>query len=160
MKKRLILTVTVIAIAALTIVPFVYAGPGGHGRHGGGEGFGGPHGMAMFGHLAALKDKLELSDQQVDQLKAIFADVHQQNAQYREQLHGGVKDIAQTLLKNPNDLAGAQAILDQQAAAENAMKANVLQATSKALNVLNADQREKLGTILAEHAGRREARRQ
>ena len=158
MKKRLILTATVIAIAALAIVPMVYAGPGGHGRHGGGEGFGGP-GMAMFGHLAHLKDKLDLSDQQVDQLKAIFADVHQQNAQNRDQLHGGMKDIAQTLLKNPNDLAAAQAILDQQTAAENAMKANVLQATSKALNVLTADQREKLGTILAEHAGRWEARK-
>ena len=153
MKKRLILTTAVIAIAALAIVPFVYAGPG---RHAGGEGFGGAHGfgMGMFGHLGHIKAELDLSDQQVDQLKAIFAEVHEQNAQYREQLHGGMKGIAQTLLANPNDIAGAQALLDQQATAEAALKSNILQATSKALNVLNADQRAKLSAMLEKHGQR------
>ena len=153
MKRKLILTTAVIAIAALATVPFVYAGPG---RHAGGEGFGGGHGfgMGMFGHLGHIKAELDLSDQQVDQLKAIFAEVHEQNAQYREQLHGGMKGIAQTLLANPNDIAGAQALLDQQATAEAALKSNILQATSKALNVLNADQRAKLSAMLEKHSQR------
>jgi Spy/CpxP family protein refolding chaperone len=159
MKKRLILTTTVIAIAALSIVPFVYAGPG---RHAHGEGFGGGHGfgIGVLGHLAQVKEELGLSDQQVDQLKAIFADAHQQNAQYRDQMHSGMKDIVQALLKDPNDVAGAQAILDQQTDAERVLKANILQATSKALNVLNADQRDRLSTMIAERAGQWERRRQ
>src|SRR4051794_22072264 len=130
MKRKLILTTAVIAIAALAIVPFVYAGPG---RYAHGEGFGGGHGfgMAMFGHLGHVKAELDLSDQQVDQLKAIFAEVREQNAPYREQLHGGMKGVAQTLLANPNDIAGAQALLDRQATAEAALKSNILQATSK-----------------------------
>jgi Spy/CpxP family protein refolding chaperone len=157
MKKRNIVMIAAIALAALAIVPFVYAGPGQH-MHG--DGSGGGRGMAMLAHLGHLKDKLDLSDQQVDQIKAIVAEAHQQNAQYRDQLHGGMKDVAQALLKNPNDLAGAQALLDQQSAAENALKTNMLQATSKALNVLTAEQRGKLATMLTEHAGRWEARRQ
>lgn len=159
MKKKLILTSAIVAIAALAIVPIVHAGPGHHMR---GEGFaGGPHGFGMgpFGHLGMMQQKLDLSDQQVDQLKAIFAEAHEQNAQYRDQLHGGLQGVAKTLLANPNDLAGAQALLDQQSDAERAMKANILQATSKALNVLTADQRAKLATILEEHANRWEARK-
>ncbi len=159
MKKNLILTSAIIAIAALAIVPIVHAGPGRHMR---GEGFeGGAHGFGMgpFGHLGMMQQKLDLSDQQVDQLKAIFAEAHQQNAQYREQLHGGLQGVAKALLANPNDIAGAQALLDQQSDAERAMKSNILQATSKALNVLNADQRAKLATILEEHANRWEARK-
>ena len=153
MKRKLILTTAVIAIAALATVPFVYAGPG---RHADGQGFGGGHGfgIGMFGHLGHIKSELDLSDQQVDQLKAIFAEVHEQNAQYREQLHGGMKGIAQTLLANPNDIAGAQALLDQQATSEAALKTNILQATSKALNVLNADQRAKLLAMLENHSQR------
>jgi len=165
MKKRLILISAVIALAALAIVPIVYAGPGG--RHmrgqgmGAGQGMGGGHGFGMgpFGHLGRLQAKLDLSDQQVDQLKVIFTETRQQNAQYRDQLHGGMRDIAQTLLKDPNDIAGAKALLDQQSQAEQAMKANVLQATSKALNVLTADQRTKLATMLEERADRWEARK-
>jgi Spy/CpxP family protein refolding chaperone len=165
MKKRLILISAVIALAALAIVPIVYAGPGRHMRGQGmrgGQGMDGGHGFGMgpFGHLGRLQAKLDLSDEQVGQIKTIMAETHQQNAQYRDQLHGGMKDIAQTLLKDPNDVAAAQAILDQQSAAERAVKTNVLQATSKALNVLNADQRTKLAKMLEERAGRWEARRQ
>jgi Spy/CpxP family protein refolding chaperone len=166
MKKRLILISAVIALAALAIVPIVYAGPGGHHMRGQGMGtghmgMGGGHGFGMgpLGHLNRLQAKLDLSEEQVTQLKAILAETHQQNAQYRDQLHGGVKDIAQTLLKDPNDIAAAQAILDQQSAAERAMKANVLQATSKALNVLTAEQRTKLATLLEERANRWEGRK-
>lgn len=158
MKKRMILTTTVIAIAALAIVPFVYAGPG---RHGHGEGFHGRagFGLGILGHLGHVKEELDLSDQQVDQLKAIFKEVHEQNKQYREQLHGGMQDVAKLLLANPNDVAGAESLLAQRESAKDAMKANVLQATSKALNVLNAEQRAKLSTMLEKREQRLQQRR-
>jgi Spy/CpxP family protein refolding chaperone len=63
--------------------------------------------------------------------------------------------IMQTLLKNPNDLAAAQALLDQQTESEKVMKLNVLNAASKALNVLNADQRAKLSDLIEKHMANR-----
>jgi len=143
MSKRNLILVTVLAIVALAAVPFAYA-QAGRMHHGGRAGF------PLFAHLGHLKTELDLSDQQVDQIKSIAQDFHQQNAQYREQLHGGMKAVAQALINNPNDIAGAQALLDQQSAAEKAMKSNALVAASKALNVLNADQRTRLGQILSD----------
>ena len=149
MKKRLIL-ITVI-VAAVAAVPFVYAGPGGHGR---GHGMRGMHGMAFLGHLQHAKSELGLSDAQVEQLKAIVKETREENAPFREQMHGTIKGIATTLLTNPNDVAGAQAVLDKQAAAEKLLKSNLIAAASKALNVLTPEQRTKLALHLAEHGKR------
>jgi Spy/CpxP family protein refolding chaperone len=105
--------------------------------------------MAFFGHLRHLKSQLDLTDDQVTQLKTIAQSLRDQNAQYRDQLHGGMQQVAQTLIKDPSNVAAAQAILDGQSTAENAMKKNALNAASKALQVLTADQRAKLGDALA-----------
>ena len=150
MKKRLIL-ITLI-VAAVAAVPFVYAGPGKHGHRGGvGHGMGhGMRGMAFLAHLAELKSELDLSDTQTEQLKTIFKETREQNAQFHDQLHGTLKSVATTLLTNPNDVAGAQAILDQQASAEKALKSNLIVAASRALNVLTPEQRTKLALHLAE----------
>lgn len=148
MKKRLII-ITLI-LAAVTVA--VYAGPGRHMRS---HGFGHGHGMAFLGHVERLKDELDLSDAQVDQLKAIVKTTREQNAQYRDQMHGSFKEVATTLLTNPNDIAGAQAALDRQDAAEKVLKTNLLTAASKALNVLTPEQRTKLALHLAERSQRR-----
>ena len=141
------------AIVALTLLatPLLFAGPGGRGHR---DGAFGP--LGMLGHA---KEELNLSDQQVDEIKAIFRQVHEQNAAARQQLRGGMKDITAALLANPNNIAAAQAILDQQTQAERTLKLNVLNATSKALNVLNAEQRAKLGTMIEERMSKRESRR-
>ena len=101
-----------------------------------------------------MKSELDLTDAQVDQLKEIAKATHEQNGQYREQIHGTLKQVATVLLTNPNDIAGAQAVLDQQAAAEKALKSNLLVAASKALNVLTPEQRTKLALHLAERGNR------
>ena len=143
MKKRtLTITAVVAAVLALAAVPLVYAQ--GHMHKMG-------MGMGPFGHLAKMQQELGLSDQQVDQIKAIVAETHEQNAQYRQQLHGGIHAAIATLLKNPNDVAGAQAIIDQQTQAEAALKTSILNAASKALNVLTPEQRDKLATLIAQH---------
>ncbi len=154
MKKRLIL-ITLI-LAAVAAVPFVYAGPGGHGFRGM-HGRGG-HGLGFLGHLEHAKSELDLTDAQVGQLKDIVKATREQNGQYREQIHGTLKQVATVLLTNPNDVAGAQAVLDQQAAAEKALKSNLLVAASKALNVLTPEQRTKVALHLAEHGRRWENR--
>jgi protein CpxP len=153
-KKRLILITLILAVVAA--VPFVYAGPGGHGFRGM-HGRGG-HGIGLLGHLEHVKSELDLTDAQVAQLKDIIKATREQNGQYREQIHGTLKQVATVLLTNPNDVAGAQAVLDQQAAAEKALKSNLLVAASKALNVLTPEQRTKVALHLAEHGKRWENR--
>jgi Spy/CpxP family protein refolding chaperone len=96
---------------------------------------------------------LGLSDAQVDQIKAIAAEVHEQNATYRDQMHSGYKSVVTTLIANPSNVAAAQALVEQQNAAENAMKVNVVNGVAKALAVLTPEQREKVGKFIEEHHG-------
>ena len=151
MKKRIAIAVTLfLAVGALVAAPLVLAdGPrGGFGMRG--HGFG--HGFGPFGHIMEIREELDLTDEQIDQIRTIFAETREQTAPYREQLHGGYKGVVQALVANPNDVAGAQALVDQQSNAERAMKASVLNAASKALAVLTPEQREKLNAMIEEHA--------
>lgn len=154
MKKRIAIVTGILLIAALGAIPLIAEGPrGGHGPR---------PGMAALGPLAHLmhaKEELGLSDQQVDEIKAIFADLREQNASYREQFRGGVESAAQTLIADPNNLAAAQAQLDAQLAAERVLRSNMLAAASKALNVLTPEQRTKLSEMVAERHALRQRRR-
>jgi periplasmic protein CpxP/Spy len=162
MKKRItIVSLVVVALGVLAVAPLALSGPGGHrlARQGMGEGH---HPFAegfLMGRLGHIKEELDLTEGQVAQIKAIVGDVKEQNAPYHDQMRGSIHDIARTLIANPNDLAGAQAKLEAQNAAETAMKKNVLSATSKALNVLTPQQRTKLATMLERHADRRKSDR-
>ena len=149
MKKRFFIAAGIAILAIAVAVPFLYAQPAHpHGGPGGGEfGF-------LFGRLDKIKQALNLTDDQVAQLQAIGADLKTQNAPYHDQLRSGMQQIVTTLLNNPNDVATAQGLLNQQAAAETAMKTNMLNAASKALNVLTPDQRAKVAQFLANRAAR------
>jgi Spy/CpxP family protein refolding chaperone len=151
MKQRFAMAAGIAILAVVVAVPFLYAQPAHpHGGPGGG-GFG-----FLFGRLDKIKQALNLTDDQVAQLQAIATDLKAQNDPYHEQLRAGVQQITTTLLNNPNDVAAAQALLNQQTAAETAMKTNMLTAASKALNVLTADQRAKVAQFLANRAARNE----
>ncbi|HEY2829667.1 MAG TPA: periplasmic heavy metal sensor [Thermoanaerobaculia bacterium] len=152
MSKRTIVLFAILALLALAAVPFVYA-QGFHRHHAsaGGGAFGG---MMFFGHTERVKAALDLSDAQVEQLKAIAKEVRTQNAPYRQQLRDARLQVAQALLANPNDTAAAQALIDQQTSAERTVKMNVLAGVSKALNVLTPDQRAKASQFLADRGAR------
>ena len=150
MKKRNVIITTIAAIVVLAAVPFVYGQGMRHhaaASQAGGFGF-------MFGRLERAQQALGLTDDQVTQLKAIAADLRTQNAPYRDQLRGGMQQVAQTLLADPSNTAAAQTIIDQQAAAHKAVQANMLAAVSKALTVLTPDQRTKVAEFLAKRAAR------
>ncbi|HYO79052.1 MAG TPA: periplasmic heavy metal sensor [Thermoanaerobaculia bacterium] len=149
MKKRLIIITILTTIAAAAL----YAGPGRHMR--GGHGFGG----GFFAHLHEVADELDLTDAQKTQIHAIFKETREENREYWQQMHGGIHSVARTLIANPNDIAGAQAVLDQQIATERALKTNMLRAASKALNVLTPAQRTELAELAAKRAAERENRR-
>ena len=147
MTRRTATLIATIALLVAAAVPLAYAaGPGRH--HGFGKDF-------PLMRLERAKEALDLSDAQFDQIKAILADLRQQNTPYREQLHGNMRNVAQTLIDNPNNLAGAQAVLDQQLAAERTMKQNALNAAAKALGVLTPEQRGKLAQFVASREERR-----
>lgn len=146
MRKITLLTMAAIALVALLAVPLAFAQRR-HAMHGDAAGFGGG---PILGHLLRARQELGLSDQQVSDIKAVFQNLRQQNEPYRATMRSTMQRVAQTLINNPNDIAAAQALLDQQTDSERAMKANALAAASKALNVLSADQRTRLGTMLEE----------
>ncbi len=148
MRKNILVIAAAIVLVAMIAVPFAFAQ---HGRGMHGKMFEGP---MFFGHLQNVKQELGLSDQQAADIKAVFQNLRQQNEQYRQSMHGTMQQVAQLLLANPNDVAAAQALIDQQTNAERAMKTNALNAASKALNVLTPDQRTKLSTILQERMAR------
>jgi len=147
MKKRLVIITGVVALTALLAVPFAFAQ---HMRGTHGQAFGGP---MMFGHLRHAQQMLGLTDQQVTDIKTIFEGLKQQNQQYRQSQRATMQQVAQILLNNPNDVASAQALIDQQTAAERTMKMNALAAASKALNVLTPDQRAKAASLLQQRMG-------
>lgn len=146
MKKRFTIAAALAFLVALTAVPFIYAQPM---RHQGGGEFG-----FLFGRLEKAKAALNLSEDQVTQLTAIAQDLKAKNAPYRDQLRGGFQSITTTLLNNPNDVAAAQTLLDQQSQTERTMKSNVLNAASKALNVLTPEQRAKVAQFIADRQAR------
>jgi len=148
MRKTTVVIAAAVALVAMIAVPIAFAQ---HARGMHGQAFGGP---MFLGHLQHLKQELGLSDQQASDIKAVFQDLRQQNAQYRQSMHSTMQQVAQILLNNPNDVAAAQALIDQQTNAERTMKTNALNAASKALNVLTPDQRAKLSTMIQEHLGR------
>ncbi len=152
MRKRIFWTTAAIALVALmAAVPLAFAQRT-RAMHGDGM-FGGP---MIFGHLRHAQQTLGLSDQQVTDIRAIFKDLHQQNQTYRQSMHSTMQQVAEALIKNPNDVAAAQALLDRQMENERALRNNALTAASKALNVLTPDQRGKLDTLLQEHINRRQ----
>lgn len=151
MKKTTLTLAGILALVALVAAPILYAGPGRMHAHG----MAGGRGMGPLAHLQKAQQELGLSDQQVTEIKTIFADLRTQNAAYREQLHGGLQGVISTLIKNPNDVAEAQAIIDEQAQAERAVKTNILTAASKALSVLTPEQRAKLGDLIAQRQAHR-----
>lgn len=152
MSKRKAIITAVVAIIALAAVPFIYAQTAGRHHHAGG---------LMFAHFNRIRAALGLTDDQVTQLKAIREDLRTQNAPYRDQMRGGFAAVAQTLLKDPdNNVAGAQALIDQQSAARKAMQVNVLNAASRALKVLTPEQRAKAAEFLQQRMAMQEQRMQ
>ena len=149
MKKRnIILIASILALGVIAAAPLVLAGPHGRAQHGHHDGFG------MLGHLRHAKEELDLTDQQAAAIHGIFREMREANTASREQMHGGIHEAAQILLANPGDLAGAQAAIDRQAAAERALRASLLQSVAKAFAVLNDEQRAKLRTMIQERHGR------
>jgi Spy/CpxP family protein refolding chaperone len=154
MNRKVWMTLGAVLLAGVIAVPILHAERTWHGRGGSDQSFSGMEAMGPFGHLRGLRSKLDLSDDQVTQIKAIFKTVHDQNAASRTQIRTNMRAAAKSLLSDPTNVAGAQQILDQNSATEQQLKANLLSGVAKAITILTPDQRARLGQILDARANR------
>lgn len=164
MKKRIAVITVVIALGTLAAAPLLLAHP--HRAMGrpefrpGARGVHGPRaGAGLLGQLGRFRAELGLTEEQSARIRTIIAETREQNVPHREELRKRRRAAAQALLANPSDVSGARELIDERADAQRKLQTNVLNATSKALAVLSADQRAKLSTMLAERTERRERRR-
>ena len=94
--------------------------------------------------LRQLREELNLSDTQLAELRKIGKETREANADYRASLRENFTEAGLALLANPDDIAGAEAILDRNEAAKKELRTNVLEGVSGAIKVLTPEQREQL----------------
>lgn len=104
--------------------------------------------MMLLQILPRLGKQLELTDEQKEELKTIMASLREENADERELVQTGSTRLTEVLLANPEDVPTAAKVVDEQLAAERAMKMNGLNATAEALKVLTPEQRTKLAELM------------
>ena len=143
MKKPIIITIVIAAIIAIA-APLLFAGVNAERR----ASDLGPAGGLLLERVHRIAGELDLTDEQVIELRHIGKAVRQQNAAYRAEMRQNFRQAAAVLIANPDDTVRAKQILQQSAASEQELRANILEGVSKALNVLTPEQRTKLGTML------------
>jgi len=103
--------------------------------------------------LRALKAELNLTPEQVTQLKEIGKDVREANTEYREAMKDNGREAGLLLLEDPSDLDGAAAILDRNDLQRRELRANVLKGVAEAIEILTPEQREILQKKLSSQDG-------
>ncbi len=136
-----------LAAAALVVSIPLVAGP--HGR----GGFGGHEGGLMSGlhRLHSMKGELGITAEQEQQLKVVHQSVRDENRELSKQMPAAFMNAGAVLLANPDDLAGARAVLQRQQSVELELRANMLEGVSQALKVLTPEQRAKLAAKIRNH---------
>lgn len=156
MKKRISVLAITLTVATLAAAPLISAHPN-RGSRRGMHAAESPRSGGLFQRLRHLSKALDLSDEQVGQIRDIAAGLREQNAPLRQELRKQRGGAARLLLADPTDLAGATTALGEQAGVRQTMHANLLAATSRALAILTPAQREKLAERMEERAKRRSA---
>ena len=156
-RRKTILAISAAAALGIFATPFLFARGGGacplgHGGRGHGAAmFTGHFGHGGFGPMGRVLRDLDLSAEQKEALHKIHETTREQNAAVKTALHEGFMEAAKVLLANPQDVAGARAVITSREAAIRQMKDNALTGVSQALAVLTPEQRAKLAAHLDEH---------
>lgn len=103
--------------------------------------------------LRQLREELNLSDAQLAELRKIGKETRAANATWRASLRDNFAEAGLALLANPDDITGAEGILDRNEAAKKELRTSVLEGVSDAIKVLNPEQREKLKDVLEHRMG-------
>lgn len=138
-KRAGVVLVVTAVLAAVPLIAGIHSRRSGHGEPG-----------AMLQHLHSLHGELDLTEAQKTQLKNLHERVREENSDSRRELHGSLVDAGKLLLANPDDIAGARAILQQKAAAERELRENVLRAVAEGMKILTPAQRAQIASKLDE----------
>jgi len=138
MKKNVLIG-SVVALLAVAAIPIVAYGGRGHGQ---GHGF--CKGGGAMGKLHNIKDELDLTKAQEEQIHSIMRDVRASNEPQLAAIHDNLKNAAKVIVANPTAIAEAQQVLAAQSAAKQQLKSNILDGVARAAEVLTPEQRQKL----------------
>lgn len=143
MRRKKLAAFLVVATLAVASAPVVYA------RHRAADrGMLAFDGMGPFARMRWLKSELNLTDDQVNAIRAIARETHDQNRVNRKAIRANMIEVAGSLLDDPDDLGAATALLARQRDEVEAAKQNVLEGVAKAVTVLTPEQRQQLADIL------------
>ena len=95
---------------------------------------------AAFAPVHAARERIEL--------RHVAKRVRAENREARGEVRDNMKEAAQLLLANPDDVEGAKALLARNEEAKRTLQANVLGGISDALKVLTPEQRSMISTRL------------
>jgi protein CpxP len=143
--------ITVVAAVGLTATLAVAGTTAGEGHeHGGGMG------RHAWGHQ--LGSKLNLTDAQKEQFKAIRKSSHEQNAAFFQQAHATMKELRAA--KEAGDTAKADSLKPAVDAQRAQMKQIRAAEEQQLVNILTPEQKTQFETMKAERAARRAAHQQ
>lgn len=148
MKKSLMIAGIVTLVAVMAAAPLALAHQRARGEHEMSP-------LMALEKLRQLGDELDLSDSQLAELRKIRKETREANSAYRASLRENFTEAGLVLLANPDDVAGAEAILDRNEQSKKELRANVLEGVSDAIKVLDAEQRAKLKIVLEQRMGDR-----
>ncbi len=146
MKKIWIVVGTVTLVATMAAAPLALA-------HQQAKRGGAMSPLMALERLHQLRGELNLSDAQLAELRKIGIETREANSAYRASLRDNLGEAGLALLANPDDISGAEAILDRNAQAKQELRANVLEGVSDAIKVLDAEQKAKLASVLKHRMG-------
>lgn len=141
MKRKNVLIGSAVALLVAAAIPIaLYAG------HGNGRGW--CRGGGGFAKLHQVKDELDLTRAQEEQIHSIMREVRRNNEQQIEAIHQNLMNAAKVIVANPAAVEEARTVLASQSAAEQQLKANIVDGVARAAQVLTAEQRQKLVAAL------------
>ena len=163
MKARtIILTITAAALLAAPVTVLAQKGPG-HGQGGpgcDGPGFGRGHGgPGIIGMLHRVADKLELTDDQVDQIQSIAEAARAEAEPLREQAQAEREAFREAREPGAFDEPTFRAHFETQAQLHIEMQLIRAESMSEAFNVLTPDQQDELLELIELFHGDRQGPR-
>ena len=149
MKRTLTVVAVVVALVTVAAVPIFARGRAAHA--GAGLPFGGGMGLER---LEKMREELDLSDEQVAELRTIARATFEENREHRKSMRDGFRNAARVLVANPENVDQARLTLEASDASRRTIRDNILESAAEGLAVLTPQQRAKLAAWIEKHDGR------
>jgi len=135
-RKSIIVLISVVLVLAAAVIPVaasIRSGAFGGRGHG--------PGVAM---LAGLREDIDLSDEQVIELRHIVRKAREEHAATRRIMKQNFLEAARVLLEDPNAVDEASVILERNNVYKDDLRSGILDTVSQSLKVLTPEQRAEI----------------